>query len=283
MNIEKMKEELLRLIDHAFVIAPSIEYYNRDKTWGRVTDEYFDHQAFITWRIEAKSVLQKLSNFNHELFSELLDSFTEYERKSDSGHSESIFVHRIMQLLVSATSLIESPLNDTEKQNTNTKSEQNTKNKGNILKYDEIDSWESINQDFDETKRSLGRKLNFISDSFKKQIIFRDIAQSYVLSKNGFDKPAVILAGSAIEEILRLYLHSKNISTKRNTFDEYIRVCVENGLLKKGISKLSESVRHFRNLVHLEKEITKKYTISKATAKNAVSSVFMIINDISGT
>lgn len=41
----------------------------------------------------------------------------------------------------------------------------------------------------------------------------------------------------------------------------------------------TDSLRHFRNLVHLEKETSSKFTISKATAKGAVSSIFTIAND----
>jgi len=89
----------------------------------------------------------------------------------------------------------------------------------------------------------------------------------------------VILAGSVIEELLRLYLEHKNISPISDNFDGYIRTCEQNGLMKSGISRLSDAVRHFRNLVHLSQEKTKRYTISKATAKGAVSAIFTIANN----
>ena len=50
-------------------------------------------------------------------------------------------------------------------------------------------------------------------------------------------------------------------------------------LLKLAISRLSHSVRQFRNLVHLSAEKTEKYAISKATAIGAVTSIFTISND----
>jgi hypothetical protein len=102
---------------------------------------------------------------------------------------------------------------------------------------------------------------------------------AYTLAEKGFSKSAVILAGSIIEELLRLYLECKNIHPSKNIFDEYIKLCESKGILKKGISRLSDSVRHFRNIVHLKNEISPKYTISKAAAKNAVSSIFIISND----
>ncbi|MGL1932197.1 MAG: hypothetical protein OCC45_10600 [Desulfotalea sp.] len=141
------------------------------------------------------------------------------------------------------------------------------------------DIWFEINNDFDITKMSFGKKINFVTDTFKKKIIFRDIEHAYVLSNLGFSKPAVILAGSVLEELLRLYLVKKDIKAGRQSFDSYIKVCEQEGLLKSGISRLTDSVRHFRNNVHLQKENTSRITISKATAKGAVASIFTIAND----
>jgi len=92
----------------------------------------------------------------------------------------------------------------------------------------------------------------------------------------------VILAGGVIEELLRLYLTQNGISPQKplkKDFKGYIQTCEQNKLLKSGTSHLSDSARHFRNIVHLSKEVTKKHTISKATAKGAVSSIFTVAND----
>jgi hypothetical protein len=62
--------------------------------------------------------------------------------------------------------------------------------------------------------------------------------------------------------------------------DSYIKACEEHGLIKDAIHKLADAVRQFRNIVHLEKEASRKHTISKATAKGAVSSVFTIANEL---
>ncbi|NTW88466.1 MAG: hypothetical protein HGB26_04940 [Desulfobulbaceae bacterium] len=139
--------------------------------------------------------------------------------------------------------------------------------------------WDEIENDFDISKRTFGKKINFVTDTFKKKIIFRDIEHAYVLANLGYAKPAVILAGSVIEELLRLYLIEKKIKPPTKTFDAYIQTCEQNGLLKSGISRLTDSVRHFRNIVHLQKEENSKITISKATAKGAVTSIFTIAND----
>lgn len=141
------------------------------------------------------------------------------------------------------------------------------------------DIWRDIYEDFEVKKLTFAKSINFVTDDYKRKAIFRDIEQSYILAKNGFSKPAVILAGSVIEELLRLYLKTKKVKPSNNTFDEYIKACENSGFLKVAVNRLSDSVRHFRNLVHLEKEISPKHKISKAAAKSAVASIFIISND----
>ena len=83
-----------------------------------------------------------------------------------------------------------------------------------------------------------------------------------------------------IEELLRLYLASRSVKPESNTLDAYIKAGEENGLLKGAVSKLADSFRQFRNTVHFEKETSSKQSISKPTAKGAVSSVFTIANEL---
>jgi len=141
------------------------------------------------------------------------------------------------------------------------------------------DIWSDIYEDFEVKKLTFAKSINFVTEDYKRKAIFRDIEQSYILAKNGFSKPAVILAGSVIEELLRLYLKTKKLKPANNTFDEYIKACENGGFLKEAVNRLSDSVRHFRNLVHLEKETSSRHKISKATAKSAVASIFIISND----
>jgi len=139
--------------------------------------------------------------------------------------------------------------------------------------------WKGIENEYGITKRAFGKQINFVSDNFRRNIIFRDVEHAFLLASTDFPKPAVILAGGVIEELLRLYLEHKNTSPISKDFDGYIKTCEQHGFLKSSISPLSNSVRHFRNLVHLSKEKTKTYTISKSTAKGAVASIFTIAND----
>jgi hypothetical protein len=141
------------------------------------------------------------------------------------------------------------------------------------------ENWKAISKQFGVTKMAFGKRINFVKDPFKKEIIFRDIEDASNLASSGFSKPAVILAGGVIEELLRLYLDHKGIKPTNNNFNIYIQTCTQNDLLKNSVSHLSDSVRQFRNLVHLSAEKNAKYTISKATAIGAVSSIFTIAND----
>ena len=88
------------------------------------------------------------------------------------------------------------------------------------------------------------------------------------------------MAGGVIEEVLRLYLAHMHVKPANNNLDSYIRACENKGLLKSAIQRLADSVRQFRNIVHLERENSSKYSVWKATAKSAVAAVFTIANDL---
>ncbi len=140
-------------------------------------------------------------------------------------------------------------------------------------------AWKEIEKEYGVSKRLFGKKINFVRDGFKRNIIFRDTEQAFLLARYGYNKPSVVLAGGVIEELLRLYLDNKGVMPEKNTLDSYIKACEGKGLLEIAIHKLADSVRQFRNIVHLERESSSRHSISKSTAKGAVSSIFTIAND----
>ncbi len=154
-------------------------------------------------------------------------------------------------------------------------------NKDSRLKESRADiSWKLIKNEFNIDKTTISKRLNkFIKDDFKRGIILRDIGNAHSLLNLGFYKESVIISGGVIEEILRLYLDSKQITSGR-TFNDYIKCCEKNNLLKSGINKLSDFLREFRNLVHLEREKSKDDTLKISIAKSAVSSIFTIMEEI---
>jgi hypothetical protein len=140
--------------------------------------------------------------------------------------------------------------------------------------------WKQITKEFGISKRVFGKKINFIKDKYIRRSIFRDVEDSYKLYKKGYSKPAIILGGGVIEEILRLYLLEKGYSFQQNKFSEYVKICEENKLFRTGARRLTDSVRDFRNLVHLENEAKSKTNPSLPMASNVVSALFTIIDDL---
>jgi hypothetical protein len=141
-------------------------------------------------------------------------------------------------------------------------------------------AWLEIKREYGISKPTFGKKISFVKNEFKRGVIFRDIEQAYLLANHDFNKPAVILAGGVIEELLRLYLECKSVTPERNNLDSYIKTCETNGFIKGANPKLADAVRQFRNIVHLDKEVSSKHTISQAAAKGAVASVFTIANEL---
>lgn len=219
-----------------------------------VKDGFPSQQACIDWANKVAPLLK----FNQQYYVNFMQNAHKMNLKLSS--------HTLVPAFNIMVSQLKMAINELE-------NEEERKNMDNSY------SWTTIAEEFGITKREFGRKINFVKADFQRSIIFRDIEHAYVLAKNGFSKPSVILSGAIIEELLRQYLLQKNIKPSSNTFDEYIKACQNNGILKKAIHSLSNSVRHFRNIVHIENEKSKKHSISKATAIGAVTSIFTIAND----
>lgn len=144
----------------------------------------------------------------------------------------------------------------------------------------EHDNWVEIQSVYGIGKTAFGKKLRFIKDRFKRSVIFRDVEHAHICLKSGLFKSAVILAGGVIEEILRLYLEQKEVKAQGGKFVDYISACKEEGLIKSAVLNLSSAIKDFRNHVHLEKESSRRHSISKATAAGAVNAIFTVVNDI---
>lgn len=142
----------------------------------------------------------------------------------------------------------------------------------------EKDLWKEISHISGVTKMGLAKKLAFIPTE-KRHIILRDVSHAYGCIKYGFYKSAVILSGGIIEEMLRIRLETKGLKPAKDKFVSYLECCSQHGVLKVPIAKLGDSVRGFRNLVHLANETSKRHAISKPTAIGAFNSIFTVAND----
>lgn len=142
----------------------------------------------------------------------------------------------------------------------------------------ETDLWKEVSQVSGVTRMGFARKLSFIPKE-KRHVILRDVSHAYGCIKHGFYKSAVILSGGIIEEMLRIRLETKGLKSEKDKFVSYLECCSQHGVLKVPIAKLGDSVRGFRNLVHLANETSKRHAISKPTAIGAFNSIFTVAND----
>ena len=115
MDNEKIHSFIMRLIDEANVIAPSISRFDEKKNYGSVTDEELDFDSLGSWTIESKALLRQLANQYPPVFNDLYEDFINTEKNSLQNHSKSIFVHMTKQILGNALALLDSPLISTEK------------------------------------------------------------------------------------------------------------------------------------------------------------------------
>ena len=156
----------------------------------------------------------------------------------------------------------------------------NETNVYNNLMINNTSVWKFIKNDYGISKNIFGKNLNFIKNKHTRGVIFRDVAHSYLLLHDGFLKSAIILAGSIIEEILRQFLLAQNIRPDKDTFEKYIDACYKYDILKKGTNQLTESLRLFRNISHISREIQDNIKVSKSIAAGAVASIFTIVNNL---
>lgn len=143
------------------------------------------------------------------------------------------------------------------------------------------ESWDQIRKTCGDSKRQFAKRINFVKDKYARDAIFRDIAHAQGCLMSGFYKPAAILAGGVIEELLRRYLIHKGFppKPKEAKFHLYIEACQQHGLIKRALVRIAGSVQDFRNLVHLKEETSKRHAISKSAAAGMIHAIFTLAND----
>lgn len=102
-----LKEHLERLIAEAPRIAPSMSRYE-NRNYGKVTDENLDNQSFLRWRIEAETLVNGMAKQGPS-FQILYDEYLDLKDQAKKFHSQSIFVHKTMEILGTALQLVGSP------------------------------------------------------------------------------------------------------------------------------------------------------------------------------
>ena len=110
MDRDKLKLELERLVAEASRIAPSIARFNEGRNYGKVTDENLDNSSSVRWELEAGAALEYLATSRMPTFRNLYNEYRARKEAAKKFHSRSILIHKIVELLVGAIQLLDSPL-----------------------------------------------------------------------------------------------------------------------------------------------------------------------------
>lgn len=136
------------------------------------------------------------------------------------------------------------------------------------------------------------KDFSFVIDVSLRKIIERDyIYLSKCLNVEAW-KPVIILAGGLIEALLLDKLLTDEAKARFSTkapnekdlkkwdLDNLIDVAVDLQIINPGVEKLSDAVRHYRNLVHPGRELTSGLKIEPQEANVAVNILEMVIRDL---
>ena len=112
--------------------------------------------------------------------------------------------------------------------------------------------------------------FNFIKDNKTKTILKRDYAYAEICKEQEMFKPAIILYGSIMEEVLRTILLSKK------EFLELIILAKEKRIIENHLATKIDFIRDFRNYVHIFLE-KKKHFEPTGNIANVASEVCAVL------
>ncbi len=136
------------------------------------------------------------------------------------------------------------------------------------------------------------KDFTFVNNKELRGIIERDFGWLYKSLAVEAWKPVIILAGGLIEALLLDKLSTdetkarssskapKENDLKKWDLDNLIDVAVDLSYINIGVEKLSDAVRHYRNLVHPGNELRSGLKIEPEEAKIAIEVLNMIIRDL---
>jgi len=135
--------------------------------------------------------------------------------------------------------------------------------------------------------------FTYVGSSKLRSLLQRDYRELLRALNSKCWKAAVVLSGGLIEALLMDQLHrvaqtahtalsapKKNPDILTWRFIDLINVAVEVGIVSKGAEKLSHSVRDYRNLVHLHKELEDALGADEHEAKIAFNVLNLIDRDL---
>lgn len=131
--------------------------------------------------------------------------------------------------------------------------------------------------------------FNFIRDERIKKIIIRDYAELQKLAENNISKSTIIISGGILESLLAdalafskdIYFDKGYISNQqgqRLTLEKIIQLAKAKNIISK--DNLLHTIRDFRNLVHIGKEIKEDNPIDLDEAKYSFHAINRVIKDL---
>ncbi|EQB62624.1 MAG: hypothetical protein RBG1_1C00001G0203 [candidate division Zixibacteria bacterium RBG-1] len=136
------------------------------------------------------------------------------------------------------------------------------------------------------------KEFSFVRDTSLRKIVERDYGWLYKSLAVEAWKPVIILAGGLIEGLLLDKLSTdetkarssskapKENDLKKWDLDNLIDAAVDLSYINIGVEKLSDAVRHYRNLVHPGNELRSGLKIEPEEARIAVEVLNMIIREL---
>lgn len=129
--------------------------------------------------------------------------------------------------------------------------------------------------------------FDFMSNEELRTALENDYHELEKCLKVGAWKAAHVLAGSIIETVLTDYLLEIDYTTKKATdlkkinFYNLIEICQKEGILSSKSTSLCHLVREYRNLIHPERIIRTKESVSESGAIIAGALVGLIVEEVS--
>lgn len=151
-----------------------------------------------------------------------------------------------------------------------------------------------------EVSEPLPREsFDFVSDPKIRAICQRDYRELQKVRRAKAHKSTIILSGGLLEALLldalrrrptkardsykQLYQDKKTPSMARWNLEQLIAVAEDLAIITQGASQLSQTLREYRNLVHVAKEIRSGYKVKEEEAGIALNMVKIVMRELKKT
>ncbi len=108
--------------------------------------------------------------------------------------------------------------------------------------------------------------FNWIDKEILREKAIRDYAIAQICEEKKLFKPAIILYAGLLEALL---IYKMDSEYEKEDFEKLIDGAREQGLIKQGDADRMQMMRHFRNYVHIYKEVSENFTLNNGITETA--------------